>query len=93
MTGFGKFGLALGLDGLVLAGEAAHGGDVSDGTVQPDFVVVGDITGDELVGLGFCLGLRRAEAFVFGCAEPAFHFAVGLWIVGACPKTGRFLRR
>ena len=87
-AGLGELAVAFGVDGQVASFEAILGGDVIDGAVQADVVVMGDEVGDEASGVVGGEGHLGADAVALEGFVPAFDFAVGLGIVGRGAHVG-----
>ena len=77
----GKLSVSCGEDGPVASRQFVGGGDVANRGMQPDGVVVGDVSGDQ--SLGVLRSERRAWSDGFGLEGlvPAVQLAVGLWVV------------
>ena len=78
----GQLTLAFGQDELILTGQSSFGGDIANGAVQPNVIIVpykpihnppGILQGER--GLG-------ADGLAFEGFVPAFQLAVTLGIVG-----------
>lgn len=80
--GLGEFFVAGGKDGLVVAEKFVLRGDVTDGGMESNGVVVLDEAGDEAAGLIDVERGAGADAVGFERLVPAFDFAVGLGVVG-----------
>ncbi len=77
-----------GMDFLVTGCHPVHGGNVSNGGVKADMVVVVDELSDD----AFCIlqGERRfrANGLFLECALEALQFSVGLRVVGRTEHVG-----
>jgi len=80
-AGLGQFAIAFGMDLLVASFEFVLGGDVTDGAVQADGVVVVDIIGDENTGLVEGQWHLDADALALEGFVPAFDLAIALRII------------
>ena len=81
-AGLGELAIAVGKDVLVAAVEFVFGCDITDGAVQADEVVMGDVIGDDAACVVEGEGDLDADAIALDGFVPAFDFAVGLGIVG-----------
>lgn len=81
ISGGGEFGVALGEDGSIAAVEFVVRGDVSDGAVESDGVVVGDEGVDGAAAV--VVGERGLGAYGVGFEGlmPTLEFSVGLRVV------------
>src|SRR5206468_1866339 len=82
LAGLGELAVAVGKDLPLTTLEPVLGGDVADGAVQADVVVVGDEIGDDAAGIVERQRHVNADAIAFDSLVPAFDLAVGLRIVG-----------
>ena len=80
-AGLGESAVAFVGNVFVSALEAVLGGDVANGAVQADVVVVADEVEDDASGVVQREGNCDADALAFEGFVPAFDFAVGLRIV------------
>src|SRR3990172_8708610 len=80
-SGF-ELAIALGPDFLLAAFEHGLGRDVAQGAVQPDGVVMLDVTRDQAAGILERKRATRTKAFGFEGLMPAFDLAVRLRIEG-----------
>ena len=67
---------------LVASVELVLGGDVADGAVQADGVVVEDVLVDDASGVVEGQGHSKPDALALDGSVPAFELAVGLGVVG-----------
>jgi hypothetical protein len=81
-AGLGELAIAVGQDVLVAAVELVLRGDIADGAVQADMVVMGDVIGDDAACVVEGEGDLDADAIALDGFVPTFDFAVGLGIVG-----------
>ena len=86
--GLAQFAPPLGEDGRRPAFHLVDRGEVAEGAMQPDGVVVIHITADQVAGIR--QGDRRpgSETFPLNRLMPAFDLAVALRIIGRCPDVG-----
>jgi len=77
----GEFLIALQEDVAVAAVELGFGGDVFDGAVKADIVVIGDEIGDEAFGIVEGERHHGADALAFESLVPTFDLAVALGII------------
>jgi len=78
----GQFAVASVVDFLSSGGEFILGGDIANGAVQADVVVVFDVIGDDASGVVEGEWHQGPDAIALERFVPAFDFAVGLRIVG-----------
>src|SRR5215208_16201 len=83
-----ELGVALGPDRLGAAGEGVGRGDVPDGAVETDGVVVLDPAADEGAGLVEGVGLAGSDRVGLDGLVPALDLAVGLRVVRRGPHVG-----
>jgi hypothetical protein len=95
-SGF-EFFIPGGEDSLVPAGQPIHWGDVANGRMEPDMVVMVDkIANYPLGSLDSERGFRPDSLFFEG-AMITFQFTVALWVIGraqnmgALPQADKFL--
>src|SRR5258707_10515217 len=81
-TCLGQFAIAGGEDFFLSAFEFVLGGEVTDGAVQTDLIVMTHEIGDQSAGVVERQGHLDAEAVAFEGFVPAFDLAVALWIIG-----------
>ena len=81
-AGLGQLAVAGGEDFRVAAFELVLGGDVADGAVQADGVVMLDVIGDDPPGVVQGQGRQHADAIALEGLVPAFDFAVALGVIG-----------
>lgn len=77
-----QFAIALGEDGSVASFEFVLGGDIADGAVQADGVVVVHVIGHNASRIFQGQGYVDADTTTFQGAVPAFQFTVALGMVG-----------
>ena len=80
-AGLGELAVACGMDGGIVAEQAVVGGDVADGAVQADMVVMVDEIGDDAARLVEGERHLNADAIALEGFVPTFDLAVGLGIV------------
>ena len=81
-AGLGEFAVAFVGDCFVVAFESVLGGDVADGAVESDVVVVEDEIIDDAACVVEGEGNEGADAIALEGFVPAFDFAVGLGVIG-----------
>ena len=86
--GLAQFAPPLGEDGRRPALDLVDRGDVAQGAMQPDGVVVLYITADQVAGIRQGYGRPGSEAFPLNRLMPAFDLAVTLRVIGRCPDVG-----
>jgi hypothetical protein len=77
-----EFTISLGKDFAVAAGEAMGRGDIADGRVESDGIVMLNEALDEPSGILVGKRAARPEAIGFEALAPAFNFAVALRVIG-----------
>ena len=87
-TGGFEFAVACGEDLLVPPWEFVFGGDVADGGVQADRIVVFDELADDAAGVFQDERDAGTDTFFFEDTMPAFDFAVGVGVVFAAFVVG-----
>ena len=85
---FHELAVAFGVDGSVVAEELVVGGDIADGTVQTDLVVVLDVIGDDPSRVFQRQRDLGANALALDRFVEAFELAVALRIIGRSPDLG-----
>ena len=88
LSGQFEFGIARSKDGRFFAGEFVRRGDVADGAVQTDGVVVLHPLGDDASGVFQAQRGLGSDAVGFDGAVVAFEFAVGLRVIRAGAHVG-----
>lgn len=87
-TCFGELAIAIGMDGFVVAEEFVLGGDIADGAVEADVVVMGHEIGHDDSGFVEREGHLWADAIAFEGFVPAFDFAIRLGVIGRSSDMG-----
>ena len=82
---------------MVPAGQPIHWGDVANGRMEPDMVVMMNKIANHPLGILECERSFRPDGLFFEGAMITFQFTVTLWVigraqdVGALPQADKFL--